>query len=415
MFKITRFSILVLVLFFSFSFIVNADNYLGGVLFRAKDDIKVYLVSDNTRRWISSIEVFNVNNFKWQNVKIVSKKEIAAIKEGSPIILETISPSPASSVAPTSTIIVFPSVSPTPPIPARASPEVSAGQAKINPQFPSPDYVRADWLISYATLNYGRIGQRIVFKYSNKAADKIENFRLYEKKPGDAYFVRIATFEEVSSTGCEDIDIDGEWMITEAGQCGYWSIQRIVPPGGRGATAYLPAASYLEGEYRYYVAGADKDGLETKPSPETKLVFLDPVDILSPADGQSIKPPPIFKWNIASGWPVSLLDGSAPPVPDYFIYISDNKVSQNPLWAKQIKVLPEGKSDESFVYDGPGLDPAKKYKVYIFGHYRKSEYDPDYISILFSVPEFWFKTTSQAISFLGLLKALFLTHFDFFR
>lgn len=402
MLKFTRFSVLILILFFLFSFVANAGNYLDGALLRTEGDIKVYLINNNVKRWVSSIEVFNLNNFKWQNVKVVSKKAIATLKEGDPIISESVSPTPSAtaseSSAPSPSTTPTVSVSPTPPTPA-----------KINLQFPLPDYLRADWLISHTTANYARIGQRIVFKYSNKQADKIENFRLYEKKPGDAYFSRVATFQEVPSTGCEDIDIDGEWMMTEAGQCGYWSIQKIISPGGRGTTAYLQASNYSEGEYVYYVAGADKDGLETRPSPETKLIFLSPVDIFSPTDNrQRTGSYPVFKWSISSGWP-------AFSVPDYFISISDNDFAQNPLWAKQVKVSPESKFDESVVYDGLSLDPTKKYKTYIYGYYRKSEYDPDYISIPSAVPEFRIKSTNSTVSFWGLFKALFLGSFDFLR
>src|SRR3989344_713508 len=250
MFKVAYFSFLILILFLSLSFVVNADNYLDGVLLRAEGDIKIYLISNGTKKWVSSIEVFNLNNFKWQSVKTVSKKEISTIEEGEPIVLETVLSTP--SPEPISRII------PTPPIPA-----------KINTQFPSPDYIRADWLVSHTTSNYGRIGQRIIFKYSDKEMDKVENFRLYEKKPGDSYFIKIADFERMLSTGCEDVDIDGEWMMLEAGQCGYWFIQRTIPParlpdgqGGRGVVAYLPSANYLEGGYSYYVAGVDKDGFE---------------------------------------------------------------------------------------------------------------------------------------------------------
>ncbi len=417
MLKFTRFSVLIFVSLFLLPFIATADNYSDGSLLRARGDIKVYLINNNIKRWVSSLEVFNRHNFKWQNVKVVPKKAITAIKEGEPIVLETVSPLPSPEVSPfakatedkpegTATPTPIISVIPTPPIPA-----------KVNLQFPSPDYIRADWLISRATSNYGRIGQRIVFKYSDKAVDKIENFRLYEKKPGDSYFSKIADFEKMLSTGCEDVDIDGEWMMLEAGRCGYWFIQRTIPPGGRGVVAYLPSTNYSEGDYSYYVAGVDKDGFETPPSSEAKMVFLTTVNIFSPVDKQqAVGVYPVFKWSITSGWPASLAGGpvSSIPIPDYFISISDNETAQNPLWGKQIKV-PEGKSDESFTYDGLGLDPTKKYKVYIYGHYRKSEYDPDYISIPSAVPEFWVKSTSSVVSFLGLLKALFFSSFDLLR
>ena len=144
------------------------------------------------------------------------------------------------------------------------------------------------------------------------------------------------------------------------------------------------------------------------------MVFLGAIKIYSPANKQQTTVYPLFEWSIPDGWP----DLS---IPDYFISISDNEVAQNPQWGKQIKV-PAGqlgrqeiRQSESSSYDGLGLDPTKKYKVYIYGHYRKSEFDPDYISIPLSVPEFQIKLTGSAISFLNLLKALFLDTFDLLR
>ena len=377
--KVNSFLILVLVSFF-LSPSVFAAGYLNGTLLRASGDIKVYLINNNTKRWVSSLEVFNFNNFKWQDVRIVSKKEVVDIQEGKPIVLEPEEP--------------IPSVTPEPIIPAS-----SPAPAEINEEFPAPDYIRADWLISHATVNFGRVGQRITFKYSDKEKDKIENFRLYEKKPGEKYFYKIAAFEEVLSTGCEDIDIDGEWMITEGGQCGYWTIQRIVPPGERGATAYLPSADYLVGEYTYYVAGVDKDGKETPASPETKIVFLNPVSILTPINGQPITGVyPNFRWTIA-GWPA---DSTA----DYFIMISDRDSALNPVWTKQLKVS-SGEKERQFFYDGLGLNPESKYKVNIYGYYRKSEHEPDYISIPFSVPEFWIKRSGWSSLFKSLFSLIF--------
>ncbi len=399
MFKTTYCLVLTLVLLFLFSFVANAGNYLDGVLLRARGDIKVYLINNNTKRWVSSIEVFNFNNFKWRDVKIVSKKEITAIKESSPIVLESVSPVPVSTsspqVSPSTTPTI--SVSPTPPIPA-----------KINTKFPAPDYIRADWLISHVTSNYGRIGQKIVFKYSDKEINKVENFRLYEKKPSDKYFYKVAEFEKIPSTSCKDIDIDGEWMMTEAGQCGYWFIQKTVLPGGRDAVAYLSAANFLAGEYGYYVAGVDKDGLETAPSPEAKLVFLAPVDILSPVDDQPISEIyPIFKWTVTGDWPE---DSTA----DYFLMISDDKNAQGPIWAKQLKVS-LGETGKQLTYDGLGLNPNSKYKVNVYGHYRKSEHDPDYISIPSVIPEFLVKPSNSRTSFVEVIKALFFGIFDLSR
>lgn len=406
MFK--KITILILFLFLS-PVLVLAANYLDGSLLRAKGDIKVYFIKNNTKRWVSSLEVFNFHGFKWQNVKLVSKKQVAAIKEGEPIILISTSPSATPRPSPGATegtAVPIPSVGMIPTeekiVAPVGSTEVSPTPVKVNSDLPTPDYIRADWLISNTTSNYGRVGQRIVFKYSDKEKYKIENFNLYEKKPGNKYFHKIAAFEEILSTGCEDTDIDGEWMLTEAGQCGYWSIQRIVPPGGRNSVAYLPSLNYSVGEYVYYVAGADKDGFETKPSSETKLFFLDAVDILSPINDKQIKGvSPTFKWTVTGSWP-------AGSVADYFIMISDNENALNPLWTKQLKI-PLGETGRQLDYDGVGLDPSGKYKVNIYGHYRSSDENPDYISISLNNPKFWITKPGWG----SLLDSLFALFFFF--
>jgi len=435
-----RLLILFIIVIFVFPFFSYAQSYSDGSLLRAEDDTKVYAIHNQKKRWIQSVEIFNSYNFKWQNIKTISENDLAGIEENQLIRLkgdakvylidengarkhiksveefnaqgfdwvdivevnEKDFNSYEEEVIPTAPVSPLPSLSPSPLAPTPVP-------AEINLKLPSPDYIRADWLVSQSTSKYGLIGQRITFKYSSEVIDRIENFRLYEKKPGDQYFSKIAEFEEMLSTGCEDIDIDGEWMMTEAapGQCEYWAIQKVVPPGGRDAVAYLSAANYSEGEYSYYVVGADKDGLETLPSPETKLVFLTTIGIFSPADSeQSNEAYPSFEWSVASDWPA---DSTA----DYLILISDDENAQNPFWARALKVL-AGKSDASFVYNGSRLNPAKKYKLYIYGHYRQTEHDPDYISIPLTIPEFWIKSSGWS-ALLGFLKAFFWESFRLIR
>ncbi|MBI2674600.1 MAG: hypothetical protein HYX22_02585, partial [Candidatus Yanofskybacteria bacterium] len=165
MFKIKKLLILILFGIFLLPLVSVAASYSNGTLLRASGGIKVYLINNNVKRWVSSLEVFAFNGFKWRDVKIVSKKKLSEIK----------------------------------PSDSEGAVEISAGRAIINDKLPAPDYIRADWLVSDATSNYGRIGRRITFKYSDKEKDKIENFRLYEKKPGEKYFHKIAAFEEMSS------------------------------------------------------------------------------------------------------------------------------------------------------------------------------------------------------------------------
>src|SRR3989344_4578642 len=388
-----QFLILLVITIFVFPFFTSAKNYPDRTLIRAKGDIKVYLIEGNKKTWIKSPEEFNARKFSWQKIKVVSKEEVTAIKEE-----EAITPLPSVALS-------SPQVSPA--VSASVSPVAAPIPAKINSEFPAPDSIRAEWLISHLTSNYGRIGQKIVFRYSRKDEDSLKNFRLYEKKPGETYFTKRAEFKETPSTGCEDIDIDGEWMMTEGGPCGYWVIQRTLPPGGRGLTAYWPAATYSEGEYSYYVVGVDSNGLETPPSLEAKLVFLPTASIASPADNkQSADRYPTFKWSVF-GWP-------AGSTADYLVLISDDQNAQNPFWAKSLKVpaspvgRPDGQAEQSFTYDGNGLNPASKYKVYIYGHYRQSEYGPDYISIPPAVPEFWIKSSGWSSSLWNFLRAILL-------
>src|SRR3989344_8163734 len=94
----SKFKFLILVSFFLLPVFAIAANYLDGSLLRAEGDIKVYLINNNIRRWVSSIEVFNSRNLKWPDVRVVSKKEVMAIKEGEPIIVE---PTPLISITPT--------------------------------------------------------------------------------------------------------------------------------------------------------------------------------------------------------------------------------------------------------------------------------------------------------------------------
>lgn len=407
--------------------------YSDGVLLRAADEPKVHIIYNNKKRWIRNINTFNSYNFQWKNVKIVSQNDLAKVEDGKLIRLRgddkvyqvdengtrvhiksvaefellglswadvaSVTKEELNDYREAPTVVVAQSPTPAPSVSISPVPS-----AKINSQLPFPDYIRADWLISHATANYGRISPKIIFKYSDKEKDRIENFRLYEKKPGDQYFSKVAEFEQVLSTGCSDIDVDGGWIMTDAGQCGYWIIQRTIPPGDRGVVAYLDATNYSEGEYGYYVVGVDKDGAETRPSLEAKLVFLTTANISSPADQKEIPNVfPVFQWSIADSWPKDAL-------PDYYLMISDSQNSQNPLWLKQLRVMPN-KPDQSFSYDGSGLDSTKRYRVYIYGHYRQSEFDPDYVSISRNIPEFWVKPSSFRVSLSGFLKAWILKPF----
>lgn len=55
---------------------------IAGSLIKYHDDSKIYFIENNQKRWISSVEVFNSNNFKWENVKEIDKPTLDSIADG---------------------------------------------------------------------------------------------------------------------------------------------------------------------------------------------------------------------------------------------------------------------------------------------------------------------------------------------
>jgi len=51
-------------------------------LVRAQGEEKVYLIENNQKRWIPSIEVFNAKGYSWNSVQVVNLNQISAISEG---------------------------------------------------------------------------------------------------------------------------------------------------------------------------------------------------------------------------------------------------------------------------------------------------------------------------------------------
>jgi len=55
----------------------------NGDLVRAVNDFKVFLIQGGYKRWIQNPKIFAVNNFNWQNVKIVSPADLSKYQESS--------------------------------------------------------------------------------------------------------------------------------------------------------------------------------------------------------------------------------------------------------------------------------------------------------------------------------------------
>jgi hypothetical protein len=142
----------------------------------------------------------------------------------------------------------------------------------------------------------------------------------------------------------------------------------------------------------------DDFGNETAVSPILKQFNLERTRIMMPDEHLSpVKDPPIIQWTSpVSGWP----EGS--PRPPSTINMSyeytyeyggtaRTELSTPPYY----KSVPLGSGDTtgSFIYDGPALDPSKKYVVRVHSSASKMDYKnftgAGYISMVASSTRFW--------------------------
>lgn len=191
------------------------------------------------------------------------------------------------------------------------------------------------------------MGQKIVFQYSSDNSAKATRFRFYQKRPGDSAFSlagEFSGFDTTSCTGNANAIYAGEWYLQGPpwGSCQYWFISR----------SSVSASTYTIGEYHYYVVAVDAAGSEGSPSPTIKFAFLQPVVITSPTASQITSLTPTFQWTRASDWPSGFQTQVA---------LFDSLTATNPSWTSFFI------SDSSKIYDGAALDPAKQYRVSVYG------------------------------------------------
>ena len=60
---------------------VEPGTYFDGVLLKGSGD-QIYVVENNKRRWIPSVEIFENNGYSWLNIKIISDQELNDIQLG---------------------------------------------------------------------------------------------------------------------------------------------------------------------------------------------------------------------------------------------------------------------------------------------------------------------------------------------
>ena len=52
------------------------EKYPDGTLIRAENDYKIYVIQNGNKRWIRNVDIFNSYNFNWNDIKIISQKEL---------------------------------------------------------------------------------------------------------------------------------------------------------------------------------------------------------------------------------------------------------------------------------------------------------------------------------------------------
>lgn len=248
--------------------------------------------------------------------------------------------------------------------------------APVAAKLPAPTNIRGDWFYGWWDIRDNKMGQNILFQYPADSSVKAAKFRFYEKRPADSSFSLGAEFSGFDTTSCATnatAIYAGTWYLKGPpwGSCQNWFIYRNS----------MSASSYLVGEYNYYVAAVDTAGNEGGPSPTVKFVFLQPDVITSPTASQTTSLTPTFQWTRGSAWP-SDFKASA--------ILFDSPTAINPIW------VPLATTDTSKTYDGPALDPAKQYRVSVYGRSASPSQYTDSLALPSATIDFRVSTSTAA-------------------
>ena len=257
---------------------------------------------------------------------------------------------------------------------------------------PAPTSIRADWSYGWWNIRDNTMGQQVIFQYPSDSGSKTTAFRFYQKIPTDSSFLLVGEFSGFDSTSCTANGTRvyaGGWGLIGAPwtSCSTWAITRNA----------LAASSYAVGEYNYYVAAVDSTGKEGAASATAKQIFFEPITILAPVASQSpVSSPPAIQWNVGSGWPPNTA-GSAPLL--FTIAIFDSPTAINPSWSTNIDAV-SSPGTNSKTYNGPALDPSKRYRLTIHGwgsQSSQSTVGPSYMALPGAVADFWITASSSAL------------------
>lgn len=269
----------------------------------------------------------------------------------------------------------------------------------------APTSIRADWSYGWNNTRDNTMGQQIIFQYPTDNNSKTTAFRFYKKAPGDASFSLAGEFHGFDSTSCTANGTRvyvGAWGLIGAPwtSCGTWAVTKNP----------VAASEYAPGEYSYYVAAVDAAGREGAPSAITKQIFFEPITILAPTAAQSpIFDALTFQWTVGSGWPANVA-GQAPLL--FTIAIFDSATAINPLWTTNVDAI-TSPGTNSKIYNGPALDPSKRYRLTIYGWGSQSGNGPSYMALPSAVTDFWINAIPIAVIYPNGGETVDLYHYNY--
>ena len=198
-----------------------------------------------------------------------------------------------------------------------------------------------------------------VFMYEGDTSD-LKGFRLYEKKPGDANASVAVEFNNLLSVTSSHSAVSGTWSISRLNTTWIIKKRNAALLTTEPVSLYEPISAYPPGTYAYYVTAIDSNNSESAPSQTFNLYVLGPIRVSSPTSGILAPLQPNLQWSADLGWPENQVL--------YLIFIHDG---QKTVWSKTMI----NKTGE-FAYDGPSLDPAKKYTLHIQGRWTSDTFKP---------------------------------------
>lgn len=202
------------------------------------------------------------------------------------------------------------------------------------------------------------------FPYATSTNPTAVSYKLYQQKTGEAASIVIGTF---SAPKCNQYLTSGKWSLSV--YCYNWY---PTPSWNVRYNTYAPASEFPLGEYTYELKAVDGVGVENSIV-NTKTRVFEAVTPLSPliADSPLSTSTPTFRWTIPRDWPSTiekLYQIRVTSTCTYtYTYPSGYTYTYTYICTTYSAsgLSAPGDTQGFRVYNGPALDPAKKYEVMV--------------------------------------------------